>query len=1278
MIATSDQEEALIEKAEIEERNYNWEKAAGLYEQIAKSYLEKDLLTDAAKVYNKLGYTCLRAVYASEIKEDYLNWNKQAVNAFSNAESLYTKTNDNLLSKECKAKALAQMCLVIPSIEEARKNIKNSIDIFFQTSDEYLKANNTENFIRLSTLMVEPMLLFVFLCSSPSELEYYSHLGRNLIEKAWTLLKEVDTIETRIKLLLGEYMITIHTNRWTELTYGDKKQEQIYKRHLKRCEETLNLAQNSENDIDYSILGDIYAMTGFMYCISGSLLVEEKKERVRLAEKGFELLEKSVIFHKNSRNFQRAIQNTYSIDYQAGLFGRFEYLQKRILNDVHEVQKLGKIFDNLYTGIYSFMDFIPIDYYNLFASRSFLKADTRKSYAEFGIEYANKVLKRFAFGPYIVHIYQYITHFYSQLAILSIEDDPQEAYIQKMLKYATKTENLSKEYKGGTVRSAGYTSLYRAYRTLATITKDKEEKIKNLELAIDAARNNIKYSIESYRVFLAIQIRLALLYEELGVLTTEEKPLLQARGIFLRIAIEATERGYYFYTAACYEYIARLEDRLGNHMVSAEYYQKAQKAHENSLSSIEYKPLKDRINTKIKYTTAWSLIEEAKSNHKKENHLKAKDGYENACIILRELPENNHEASYFYSWATLERAEQFSKLENLEDAIKCYQKANENFKLAKMAIRYKRKMEYASKELKKLEKAANVRMDYCSARTNLEKARILAKKGERLDAAEQFSHAANQFRDICSIFRIKRERGELEAVFYLCKAWENLEIAEEYEDSNKYALSAELFSKASSLFQESKLKLLATGNSNFCLALEQGCNFDKSHEIKVKADLFTKVKSLLRNAASSYEKGGFKGGADWALATSTYFDAAWHIIQADEELEINKKKELLDIGSNYLKSAAKLFGKSGYKNKEREVMERLKRVTKEGKILISALNTIKKSSVSSSIEGIITPSCPVEISQSPRIGEIQQYSEEVSKFLEIDSKTKKYEIEYRDLLKDHPQSPRNQCRVGIAQIGISSTGDIMNEFYEEKPKGLLTLKKEKVNDIELKVKDKIEEANQASVDILLFPEMAVDLKYKQFIEEISNLAKKYGMYIIPGSYHNIQAKSNVSVVFGPEGILWQQEKHIPAIISLKKGRFKEGIESNTLLKKTIVCNTEYGRIAIATCRDFLDMDLRVELKNFEPPVDIILNPALTPVTADFQAVHFDARRSIYAYTFFANVADYGNSLICTPEKERVERNVPPREEGLIYKDVDLFRLRSERKKWEAKQKKEKGFIQSTR
>ncbi|MFX0105632.1 MAG: hypothetical protein ACFE75_09085, partial [Candidatus Hodarchaeota archaeon] len=297
----------LIKEAEAEERNYNWETAADLYEQVAKSFLEKDLLQDAAKIYDKLGDICQRAVYASEIKEDYLNWNEQSVKAFHKAESLFDQTNDNLLSMECKAKALAQMCFVITSIEEARKNIKKSVDILLELIEEYSKANDTKNYIRLSSLTVDPMMFFVFLCSNPSELEYYGQLGRSFIEKAWILLKEVDTIEFRSRLLQGENMLMFHLNRWTEFTYGDKKQEKINKRFLKRCEETLNLAENSDEVINDYILGDIYSITGFIYCIFGSIFVEEKKERVKFAEKGFELLEKSVVFYKNARNIVGAI-----------------------------------------------------------------------------------------------------------------------------------------------------------------------------------------------------------------------------------------------------------------------------------------------------------------------------------------------------------------------------------------------------------------------------------------------------------------------------------------------------------------------------------------------------------------------------------------------------------------------------------------------------------------------------------------------------------------------------------------------------------------------------------------------------------------------------------------------------------------------------------------------------------------------------------------------------------------------------------------------------------
>lgn len=237
-------------------------------------------------------------------------------------------------------------------------------------------------------------------------------------------------------------------------------------------------------------------------------------------------------------------------------------------------------------------------------------------------------------------------------------------------------------------------------------------------------------------------------------------------------------------------------------------------------------------------------------------------------------------------------------------------------------------------------KVANIRINYCSARINLERARILGRHGNHTTAAELFAVAASIFRSVCTRFKLERERKELEAIYFLCRAWESMELAEKYEEHTRFAKAATLFSKSSNLFSDTKLKFLSSANSAFCQALEFGCKFDETLDTEIKTELYPKVKVILSKAASLYEKGGFKSDADWAQATSIYFDALWQLIKADEEIDLNKKRNLLKIGSEYLKSAIELFGKAGYKEKEIEVQDRLHRVEREEKILLSALNTI--------------------------------------------------------------------------------------------------------------------------------------------------------------------------------------------------------------------------------------------------------------------------------------------------------------------------------------------------
>ncbi len=320
---------------------------------------------------------------------------------------------------------------------------------------------------------------------------------------------------------------------------------------------------------------------------------------------------------------------------------------------------------------------------------------------------------------------------------------------------------------------------------------------------------------------------------------------------------------------------------------------------------------------------------------------------------------------------------------------------------------------------------------------------------------------------------------------------------------------------------------------------------------------------------------------------------------------------------------------------------------------------------------------PYEISEE-EIKKYARYRERkvVKKWEEVPRR--KYNLIHMDLLRNTSKTEKSNFRVAIAQLGLSTTNNIVNEFYEENSDGLFCIKSSKVEVIRKKMNELMETAHSLDIKVLLFPELSIDFNYMELFEDVTKFAKKNDMYVIPGSYHDQKTKRNICQVIGPEGVLWQQEKHIPAIIHYQGRRIKEGIETDTFTRNTLIARTEYGNIAITICRDFLDMDLRVELKNSDPPVDMIFNPAFTPVTADFQAAHFDARRSIYAYCFFSNIAEIGESSIYSPERENIERMIPPKEEKLIYKDVDLFRLRSERKKWELEQAKQRPFIQSTR
>ncbi len=281
-----------------------------------------------------------------------------------------------------------------------------------------------------------------------------------------------------------------------------------------------------------------------------------------------------------------------------------------------------------------------------------------------------------------------------------------------------------------------------------------------------------------------------------------------------------------------------------------------------------------------------------------------------------------------------------------------------------------------------------------------------------------------------------------------------------------------------------------------------------------------------------------------------------------------------------------------------------------------------------------------------------------------------YELEHRCLV-DPGALPMTHVRVAVVQA------DVRLEDHEPRGDGLLGLRSSAVASTRERLAALVERAADSKADLVLLPELAADLAHPEIGEALAVLARAHHMLIVPGSFHDPQRGANVSRAIGPDGPLWEQEKHIPATITLAGRRFTEGIRRSTS-RKVVVAETRWGRIAIVICRDFLDLDVRATLRHADPPVDLILNPALTPVTADFEAAHFEARRAIYACSLFCNAAAFGHSLAHTPERGRQRRPLARGMEAVLFKDLDLAALRSARLDWDRRHGTDARFIQSTR
>jgi hypothetical protein len=388
--------------------------------------------------------------------------------------------------------------------------------------------------------------------------------------------------------------------------------------------------------------------------------------------------------------------------------------------------------------------------------------------------------------------------------------------------------------------------------------------------------------------------------------------------------------------ATSYWKLGRAQDALEEYLDASESFKVA------SISYLELSKrspqVKDFYEQQAFYMEAWHEIERAKEAHTKKDYVSAKTHYEKAANLHALTMHWSYLVPNYLAWAQLEAAENVSRDENPEKAKESFLKALELFKKAGLSIKPKLKtvLTREEKELASaLLKASSKRREYCLGRISLEEARIQDKGGNHLQSSRKYELAAKIF-EIMTTEEDEQSKRELLPIFYLCKAWSRMMIAEEIMSSKAFNEAAELFNQAKEYSFDRETGLLALANSSFCKALASGTKF----EITRNLDAYSDAKKHMEAAENCYLKAGFTSASEYAKATLLLLDGYMYITKAEMQTEPIEKTKYYSMAERTLNASVDSYLRAKRPEKNEEVQELLENIIEKRQLVMSLMEVL--------------------------------------------------------------------------------------------------------------------------------------------------------------------------------------------------------------------------------------------------------------------------------------------------------------------------------------------------
>ncbi len=233
----------------------------------------------------------------------------------------------------------------------------------------------------------------------------------------------------------------------------------------------------------------------------------------------------------------------------------------------------------------------------------------------------------------------------------------------------------------------------------------------------------------------------------------------------------------------------------------------------------------------------------------------------------------------------------------------------------------------------------------------MEEAKLLDKREEHSACAAKYGLATEIFGELTAVAESEQDRGGLQLIHTLSRAWQTMARAEAETSPSLYGEASRLFEEAKGLGPNEKSKQLALGHSRFCRALQAGMEFADGGDEALHGEAL----QHLEGAARFYLRAGFQTAAEYAKATRLLLDAYLYSGRAGRESDHDTRAKLYAVAEKLLETSSAAYAMADHPGRKEQVGRLLQKVREERAMAISLGEVLRAPAVVSTTEAFSTP-----------------------------------------------------------------------------------------------------------------------------------------------------------------------------------------------------------------------------------------------------------------------------------------------------------------------------------